>query len=490
MKKKTTSLLLALLLLLASCSGNADDSNDTTSESSSGTTEAASGESVEETETDGGKVSDELGDFNFDGASFGIMTFENSNFHYAVSADETLAIPINDAMYYATISLEDRFNVDIEQILYPDFSDDPRISVMSGDDSFDLIRMRCGTDLTYWRENLLVTADNTPYIDLTKPYWDRTINDSLTIAGTHFVALSSFDLCTYDLTFALIFNKDFIGNFSLENPYELVKGGEWTMDKMNGMMLDVVSDTDGNGEFDENDRYGYVAHPKMVAPGFWIGAGVKSIEKDENDIPHLAISSESFVSFWEKLLSVCYSDNQYYGVDEPDDIPQTARKMFSEGKSLFMDMSFFFIEELRQMESDFGIIPYPKFSEEQENYSTRLCYYMPTVVPITLTGEKLERAGIMLEALACEYYNNVVPAYYEVALKAKAARDGESQDMLDIIFDSRVIDLGDSTFCGELRDGPMRQMFEGRSEAITSRAKSLDKIISHKLNELPGVAEE
>lgn len=262
------------------------------------------------------------------------------------------------------------------------------------------------------------------------------------------------------------------------------------MDRMNSMMLDVVSDTDGNGEFDRNDRYGYVAHPKMVAPGFWIGAGVKSIEKDENDIPHLAISSESFVSFWKKLLDVCYSDNQYCGVDEPEDIPQTARKMFSEGKSLFMDMSFFFIEELRQMESDFGIIPYPKFSTEQANYASRLCYYMPTIVPVTLTGEKLERAGVMLEALACEYYNNVVPAYYEVALKAKAARDEESQGMLDIIFNSRVIDLGDSTFCGELRDGPMRQMFEGKSDAITSRAKSLDKIISRILSKLPGVSEE
>lgn len=478
------------MLLLASCSDSSDNSNDTTGESTSDTADnASSNESVEETETDG-KVNDDLGELNFDGSSFGIMTFENQNFHYAVSADETLAVPINDAMYYATVSLEDRFNVDIQEILYPDFSNEPRIAVMAGDNSSDLIRVRCGTDITYWKENLLVTADNTPYIDLEKPYWDKTINDSLTIAGTHFVALSSFDLCTYDFTFALIFNKGFISNFNLDNPYELVNSGEWTMDKMNGMMLDVVSDMDGNGEFDQNDRYGYVSHPKMVAPGFWVGAGVKSIEKDENDIPHLAISSESFMSFWEKLLNICYSDNQYYGVDALEDIPQVARNMFSENKALFMDMSFFFIEELRQMESDFGIIPYPKFSTEQENYSTRLSYYVPTIVPVTLTGEKLDRAGVMLEALACEYYNNVVPAYYEVVLKAKAARDEESQDMLDIIFESRVIDLGDSTFCGELRDGPMRQMFVSRTEAITSRAKSFDKIISHKLNELPGVSEE
>ncbi len=82
-----------------------------------------------------------------------------------------------------------------------------------------------------------------------------------------------------------------------------------------------------------------------------------------------------------------------------------------------MDMSFFFIEELREMETDFGIIPYPKYDENQSSYATRLCYYMPTVVPITIKGERLDRAGVMLEALACEYASNVVPAYYEIALK-------------------------------------------------------------------------
>ena len=42
------------------------------------------------------------------------------------------------------------------------------------------------------------------------------------------------------------------------------------------------------------------------------------------------------------------------------------------------------------------------------------------------------RAVVMLETPACEYASNVVPAYYEIALKTKAARDEESQGMLDI----------------------------------------------------------
>ena len=95
----------------------------------------------------------------------------------------------------------------------------------------------------------------------------------------------------------------------------------------------------------------------------------------------------------------------------------------------------------------------------------------------------------MLEALACEYASNVIPAYYEIALKTKAARDEESQGMLDIIFNNRVIDLGDSTFCGELRDGAMRQLFDSKNNTLASRAKSLEKIMKIKLSELPGVGD-
>ena len=139
------------------------------------------------------------------------------------------------------------------------------------------------------------------------------------------------------------------------------------------------------------------------------------------------------------------------------------------------------------MESDFGIVPYPKYSADQASYATRLCYYMPTVVPVTKTGEELERCGVMLEALASEYAVRVIPAYYDVVLQNKVARDEESQGMLDIIFASRVVDIGDSTLCDKLRDGPLRQLFEAKSTDLASLVKRQEKIINKTLAKLPGV---
>ena len=93
----------------------------------------------------------------------------------------------------------------------------------------------------------------------------------------------------------------------------------------------------------------------------------------------------------------------------------------------------------------------------------------------------------MLEALAAAYFNRVVPAYYDVVLQNKVARDEESQGMLDIIFTSRVVDIGDSTLCGQLRDGPLRSLFEKKSTDLASLAKTQEKVINKTLSKLPGV---
>lgn len=52
-----------------------------------------------------------------------------------------------------------------------------------------------------------------------------------------------------------------------------------------------------------------------------------------------------------------------------------------------------------------------------------------------------ERTGLILEALAAESRYTVIPAYYDIAFKDSG--EEESVDMLDIIFSSRVYDLGE-----------------------------------------------
>ena len=66
---------------------------------------------------------------------------------------------------------------------------------------------------------------------------------------------------------------------------------------------------------------------------------------------------------------------------------------------------------------------------------------------VPITNPDPERISVILEALCAEGYRSVIPAYYEVALQKKYTRDDLSVQMLDIIKEGRVFDIG-YYYCG------------------------------------------
>ena len=69
-----------------------------------------------------------------------------------------------------------------------------------------------------------------------------------------------------------------------------------------------------------------------------------------------------------------------------------------------------------------------------------------TVVPKSLTDDRQEFAGFMMEALASSSYYMVTDTLYDKVAKAKNVRDPESAEMVDIIIRNRVFDFGYAHF--------------------------------------------
>ena len=95
---------------------------------------------------------------------------------------------------------------------------------------------------------------------------------------------------------------------------------------------------------------------------------------------------------------------------------------------------------MRDSNTDFGIIPLPKYDEKQEGYYTssrdgRTMFVIPNDV------KDVDYVGLITEALAVASHKYVIPAYYDVTLKTKAARDDESAAMLDIIRDGLKLEF-------------------------------------------------
>lgn len=99
---------------------------------------------------------------------------------------------------------------------------------------------------------------------------------------------------------------------------------------------------------------------------------------------------------------------------------------------MFHDTNLDQLPGLREMEDDFGAIPFPKLDKEQEEYYSRVVNYTSlTYIPVT--NHKLELTSAILEHMAFLSYRDLIPAFYDVILTVKTNRDYETEEMVDIV---------------------------------------------------------
>jgi hypothetical protein len=176
------------------------------------------------------------------------------------------------------------------------------------------------------------------------------------------------------------------------------------------------------------------------------GAGVTMISKDENDLPIVSAGDERYANMYEKVLKLQNNwDIALYAeaVGGYSDVwAECLDVIFESDRALFNICWMNRASLFRNMETDFGIIPLPKYDEGQDSYHSFVSMYCANSIEIPKTAPDLERTGIIIEALSCESKYLLTPAYYDKTLKSKESRDEESSRMLDVIFATTIYDLG------------------------------------------------
>ena len=114
-------------------------------------------------------------------------------------------------------------------------------------------------------------------------------------------------------------------------------------------------------------------------------------------------------------------------------------------------------------------------SESQGSYYTRESGALFSNVPVT--QENKENIGLILEKLAEESAKVTTPAYKNIIMKGKYSRDNQSSQMLDLLYDTRVYDLGDSFWCDIIRDNFIKTMMTTNDRNLSSNLKKYQKII-------------
>ena len=252
--------------------------------------------------------------------------------------------------------------------------------------------------------------------------------------------IKSGDISTYMIyyLYGTYFNKQMILDHNLENPYDLVKEGTWTFDKLMTMSTGVYQDINGDGIKDLGDIYGFSTHSTYVDP-IYFGVGLRTTEKNNDDIPMIAESFGSEKAHWllETLVDLFATNDAWL-----ETVSYTnSDNMFSEGRALFSNNDFLYSTEIRDVDMEYGIVPLPKYDEEQKEYYTVMSFpYSLYGVPVDARDPDMSSA--VLECLASESYRTVVPALFETGLKVKYAQDDEAAQMFDLIRASAVFDFG------------------------------------------------
>ena len=478
--KKTLTLLLALLLLapaFASCGESAENAGSPADAEVQNSVVPSAAET--EPETDDLSVKTALPEgLDFGGASYRIRNIECSSYYDTLTASEQTGDKLNDAIFDRDAKLMDTLGFVFEETKIPldATGNDVRQIISAGDDSFDQF---VAVDWHLVAEGYALPITSLPYVDVTREYWSQSIQKDTSVRGKLYYAYGDHNLSTYDSVNTLFFNKAMSENLDLPNHYQTILEGGWTLDLMQQNMMLATNDANGDGIWDEQDTYGITSHSKQVLPCFWIAAGLRSIEKDEEDVPYFALpGNEKFENLYERVLSMMHNDHLLF---MSDDFPNYAdNTLFIGGGALYNIVRVAFIKYYRDMDIDYGIIPYPKYDAAQEAYCSRTEGSYLHIYPVTLT--QFELAGAVTEAMACASLNEVIPVFYDEMLKNKYTRDENSTAMLDLIYANRFFDLGDTIFCGEIRDGVFAGKFKSNDQNLQSTLKSLTKIAERTIN--------
>ena len=446
MKRNVTFVLCTLVFLSCISCEQAATSADTVQ---AVTTEALSDSSSEES----ADIYSVLEKRDFSGTTINILGYSSSNAYNdadSFSAEQTGEI-IDDAIYQRNIETEELLNV----VLSYDASLGEREAqsrfingVLAGDQTCDIFIHKGGYFGTFFTSGTLMAWNDVEGLNTDMPWYVKAANDTIKIGEMQYALFGDVSQTNITMCWTTAFNKRLVEEYNIENPYEIVKSGGWTMDRLMNLTKDIWSDLNGNGERDEDDRYGYYTDSYATLDAFMIAHSINATSKDADGFPVTDFYSERLVKSFEKVYDLYWNNPGTY-VDTTE--PYEYRFDFAEGKAVFVPMliDYYISADLRSMTDDYGILPYPKLDEEQEDYSTPL---LPrtgiAMLPADISQEKLAMVGYVLDALNAYSYEYLRPAIYDLSLNKKGVRDEESVLMLDLILADRNYDFSYFTETG------------------------------------------
>lgn len=439
--KKTAFVSASILfaLLLTSCAGSTEQLSSTPVTEAAPVTEAVTEDPMTHSR-------DVLPEADFGGAEYHIMGREYAKLgdlpSYEFTVEQENGDLINDTVYKHCKIVEEQYNVTITSTQY---ATDKSVSALetsqlAGDAAFDLVWSHINSMVSMVSKRILSDYYTLPHIDITAPWWNQLATESLTVNERCYLQMNYIPFTGVMLSHCLYFNKNLASQYDLGDLYSYIADDAWTIDTFAGLVKRVSSDVNGDSTYDENDLYGLLSSHGTSGVAMAVGMDVKAVDIADDGTFTLCIASDRNQTLLDKISDIVEDTSSYMITDYS--LENDLARMFAADQGLFYsgfltDSYQFF----RDMESDYGLLPFPKADASQENYITTITGGTGLLgIPLVLADA--EKTGLVTEALAIESYNYVYPAIYETIFEDKLLRDEESKVMFDLLMSGLEIDFG------------------------------------------------
>ncbi len=446
---------MMLVTPLVSC-GNSADGTTSASGVAGTNTPNANGDGGEGTDTTPVEITPDIPtDVKYDGEEF--RTFVSGTTKYSDFDGEQNAgsyKAVNEAIHERNVAMEEKYGITFANAssFGTSFGDGPGFVKLSNDYNSGLAEYDLCMVGTYDAAQLalglyITDLNSTKYIDLEKPWWDQKVNEDLAINDIVFYTTGDISFVDNICTHMIMFNKDLLSQLDLTSPYELVEQDKWTFDTFSEYIKAGSSEIDGTDGPTNGDQYGLLTWNDVIHQALFSSRNRICTINDKGYMS-LTVYNATTVSLIDKYTSIFYDNSIAYNyslrVENKGNWDTVRKSMFDNGQVLFYTTLFTTVPQHRDSMVNFGIIPYPKFTETQDDYGhyVSATHSQMMCIESMHSAERLEMISLITEDLAYTSSKTVTPAYYDTTLIGKGVRDEESVAMLDIIFATRVYDVG------------------------------------------------
>ncbi len=377
----------------------------------------------------------------YDGRSFRILSFEYGLTDLA--SGEMTGDIVNDAVFERNARVEEEYGVRLEIMnggADGDLRENAVSSILAGDDSFDLLVQHVVQLGAMSLENVFYNWYDIPNVDFSHDWWSPSVQNDLTYKGTTFVAIGDLLLNTMGNAYCVFFDKTQAAECGISDLYQTVRDGKWTFDRLKTLIKNTYRDLDGDADRDLDDFYGFCSGKGTSVVNYcWAFDNPFMTRSSDGGLSFTFMSEKAIDKLTGVITFLTGNPDVCYDVSHDNTLGYV---MFEAGKAMFangyVEASY---TRFRDRDAAFGMLPYPMYDEAQGQYYTPVDG-RHSAMAVPKTEKDLAFVGTIVEALCRDTKENVVPAYYELALKYKYTRDDESVEMLDTIMQSRVYDFG------------------------------------------------